>query len=438
MLPIPLPACSHAHVVPILKQLPPPTGNVFGSSANLIKAIIGSGVLGLPAAFSKCGWVLAMIVLLFSAVITSFGLYFTCKCGGRVGDRSANFGGVAYATVKWIAPITDFFLFMTSFGGCISYLMIAGDSIPPFITGVAGVTDGILLSRQLWISIVWVVIGIPLTCARNINFLSYFSAFAIIFVWYIAVLVVLFYVDPGTPLLEPCLGKPDPCVGSIEAFKFESPLNFMKTMPTFVFALGCAPQILPVFNELKNPTIRRVNTMLAIVVGVVMVIYTAVGVCGYFTYGDSVSSNILNDYPVSILATVARAAIAVSVSISYPLNTFPGRQSLVHAVNLICEITGKHELLEVGCRFQTILYWTITVVILVSTYLLALFVADLGVVFSLSGSLASSTLGFTLPGFFFFYLFKAGEEPAFMRGLAVFLTLFGLGFSVLGTVTTFM
>ena len=40
-------------------------------------------------------------------------------------------------------------------------------------------------------------------------------------------------------------------------------------MPTFVFALGCSAQVLPVFNELKNPTMGRMNTIiLTISIGV--------------------------------------------------------------------------------------------------------------------------------------------------------------------------
>ena len=90
------------------------------------------------------------------------------------------------------------------------------------------------------------------------------------------------------------------------------------------------------------------------------------GICGYFTYGDSVSSNILNDYPTgSLLASIARICIGVSVAISYPLYMHPGRQSLVHAVQLIYTISGKPESAELGSKTMKMWYWIITFVILV-------------------------------------------------------------------------
>jgi amino acid permease len=77
-------------------------------------------------------------------------------------------------------------------------------------------------------------------------------------------------------------------------------------------------QILPVFNELKNPTIGRANMMIISTTVCVMVIYVAVAICGYFTYGDNVSSNILNDYPTtSIPATVARLGMRMSTREAY-------------------------------------------------------------------------------------------------------------------------
>lgn len=180
------------------------------------------------------------------------------------------------------------------------------------------------------------------------------------------------------------------------------------------------------FNELKNPTISRANVMIISTTACVMVIYIAVAICGYFTYGDNVSSNILNDYPTtSIPATVARlgmstgpvasrprfvnqcpchelvlkgdanmlkkqlaglylshfrpsyavalillrppiprAGIGISVSVSYPLYAHPARQALMHGINLILEITGKDEMTEIGHSFQRLSYWIITVALL--------------------------------------------------------------------------
>ena len=64
--------------------LGPRKGTVFGSSANLIKAIIGSGILGLPSAFAVSGWVLSSIVLAVSAFINALGLHYISRCALRM------------------------------------------------------------------------------------------------------------------------------------------------------------------------------------------------------------------------------------------------------------------------------------------------------------------------------------------------------------------
>ena len=73
-----------------------------------------------------------------------------------------------------------------------------------------------------------------------------------------------------------------------------------------------------------------------------------------------------------------------------------------------------------------------------TTLLLGIFVGDLGIVFSLVGSLGSATLGFTLPGLFFFIMFKDGSASGFNRMIALALAIFGVAFAVVGTWTTFI
>ena len=60
-----------------------------------------------------------------------------------------------------------------------------------------------------------------------------------------------------------------------------------------------------------------------------------------------------------------------------------------------------------------------------------------GIVFDLIGSIGSATLNFTLPGIFFFFMFR-GDANALYRGVAIFLAVFGACFSVLGTWLTFV
>ena len=66
-------------------------------------------------------------------------------------------------------------------------------------------------------------------------------------------------------------------------------------------------------------------------------LYLVVSLCGYFTYGDSVSSDILETYPHIAVVNVARVAIALVVVFSYPLQLHPARSSLKSIVNFCAE-----------------------------------------------------------------------------------------------------
>ena len=89
----------------LFAQLGPRKGNIFGSSANLVKSIIGSGVLGLPRAFSVSGWLLSLVVLAVSAVINALGLHYICKCvRATVTDRVCDAHGVKYPREPTACP----------------------------------------------------------------------------------------------------------------------------------------------------------------------------------------------------------------------------------------------------------------------------------------------------------------------------------------------
>jgi amino acid permease len=52
-----------------------------------------------------------------------------------------------------------------------------------------------------------------------------------------------------------------------------------------------------IVNELKRPTIGRINTVIGLSVGTVTILYTVVIFCAYGTYGNNLHSDMLLNYP---------------------------------------------------------------------------------------------------------------------------------------------
>ena len=56
--------------------------------ANIVATIVGGGVLSLPYAMSKSGYVMGILLLLLSALSSDFTLYIVCSCSRRSGMRN--------------------------------------------------------------------------------------------------------------------------------------------------------------------------------------------------------------------------------------------------------------------------------------------------------------------------------------------------------------
>lgn len=65
-------------------------------------------------------------------------------------------------------------------------------------------------------------------------------------------------------------------------------------------------------------------------VGTSLLVYLTLAVSGYVTFGPSAVADILVQYPNNGPVTCCRAAIAVLVLFSYPLQTAPCRQHVLH------------------------------------------------------------------------------------------------------------
>ena len=70
------------------------TGSIRSSVLNLTNTIIGAGMLGLPAAFASCGYVVGALMLAMFAFFSGLGLNFLSASADIVG-RPASFRSVA-------------------------------------------------------------------------------------------------------------------------------------------------------------------------------------------------------------------------------------------------------------------------------------------------------------------------------------------------------
>ncbi|TIB06657.1 hypothetical protein E3P96_00205 [Wallemia ichthyophaga] len=409
------------------------TASIPSSVANLANTIIGTGMLAMPSVISSTGLIPAVILILLSSFLSSFGLYLLHLSSTQLGSkRSSSFNAVANITYPNAAIYFDIAIALKCFGVAISYLLILGQLLPPLVTSFYHHLTpshfdppSALLSRHFWISL-FVVILSPLAHMRHLNSLRYTSYISIFSATYLLMIVVLCAIHSPIPLPPP---------GNITWAKFDS--SAISKFPVLVFAFTCAQNFYPVKNELRSNSHGSTCAVIAISIGIAAGLYQIIGVLGYVTFGDKVNSNIMSMYPdTSILISFGRLAIAVLVLSSYPLQVHPCRNSLdkiissakttkpewqqregdedEHRDDQVGDSDGEdaNDEFKIPPPPSPLRHSTLTVLILFFTWSIAMMVSQLDKVLAFVGSTGSTAISFILPGLFYRALSRNDTDPS--------------------------
>lgn len=256
----------------------------------LANTLLGAGMLGLPAAFGACGYVTGTALVLIFGGCSCLGLHLLSEAADLAG-RPATFNRLASAALPGGALFFDLAIAIKCFGVATSYLIVVGDNLPKAMAGF-GATASLLLSRRTWTLAALAVAG-PLAFCRRISALKHTSSAALACVLAITVMVVLFAIPTGVPVLSPC-GEGVPrgeCRGGRSAFGAAAPTA--RALPIFVFSFTCHQNIVSISNELARPTSRRVLWLILAATGLAATAYLAIAHAGYATFGEGVAHDIL-------------------------------------------------------------------------------------------------------------------------------------------------
>jgi len=135
--------------------------SVFGTSGNLVNAIVGAGIVGIPYAMKECGLVAGIMMVILCAYLTVVSLRLLIETAKHVGVPSyevlaeASFGtfGFYFISVN---------MFIMAYGAMISYLIIIKDTIP-LLFGIA--MENIPVRRAILVLSSLLII-FPLSCQR--------------------------------------------------------------------------------------------------------------------------------------------------------------------------------------------------------------------------------------------------------------------------------
>ncbi|KAI9698558.1 MAG: hypothetical protein M1820_007448 [Bogoriella megaspora] len=388
------------------------------SVINLVNTIVGAGVLAMPAALSHMGILLGVVVLVWAGLTAGFGLYLQTRCARYLDRGSASFFALSQITYPNAAVVFDAAIAIKCFGVGVSYLIIIGDLMPGVVRGFSNNVDNatFLVDRHFWIT-AFMLIVIPFSFLRRLDSLKYTSVIALISIGYLIVLVVYHF----------GIGDTIPTRGHVRVVKPASAAAVLASFPVIVFAYTCHQNMFSILNEIANNSRARTTAVVTASIGIACTIYILVGITGYLSFGDKVSSNIVSDYTPSVASTIGRAAIVVLVMFSYPLQVHPCRAS-VDAVSkwrpnansskakppnspspprdtpLLASpapgpISGAK---RAPAEISDTRFAAITTVIVILSYIVAMTVNSLAAVLAYVGSTGSTSISFILPGLFYY------------------------------------
>uniref|UniRef100_A0A672H9S3 Sodium-coupled neutral amino acid symporter 2 n=1 Tax=Salarias fasciatus TaxID=181472 RepID=A0A672H9S3_SALFA len=411
----------------------------FGMSVfNLGNAIMGSGILGLSYAMANTGIALFVILLVAVAIFSLYSVHLLLKTANEGGALVyEHLGYKAFGIPGKLAASCS--ITMQNIGAMSSYLYIVKYELPIVIQAFTGASDKEWYANgDYLVLLVSVVIILPLSLLRNLGYLGYTSGLSLLCMVFFLIVVIIKKFQIPCPLPNE-LNALNETLKSSNASLLDSnttatdysddtcrPKYFVfnsqtvYAVPILTFAFVCHPAILPMYEELKDRSRRRMQGVANVSFLAMFIMYLLAALFGYLTFNIHVGPELLHTYAryykSDVLLLIVRLAVLTAVTLTVPVVLFPIRTSVNH---LLCPTKN----------FSWVRHTAITVGLLAGTNAMVILVPTIKDIFGFIGASAAAMLIFILPSAFYLKLVKKEPMQSMQKlGAAAFLV---LGFLVM-------
>ncbi|KAJ2782044.1 hypothetical protein H4R18_002506 [Coemansia javaensis] len=388
--------------------------SMAASLFNLMNAIVGAGVIGLPYAMRRAGVVVGALVVVGVALVVDWTLR-VLAIGSKLSGQRTYQGMVEHCFGQAGLLASSLFQGAMAGGGMASFVVIVGDTLPHVLAalmpGAAATAAGrVLFSRRFVVAVFVVCLAYPLSLYRDVGKLGKTSAFAVVAMCTIIVAVIV-----EGPRIDPALRADagDPVrLGNTGVFQ---------AVGIVTFAFVCHHNSFMIHGSLRKPTLNRYFDVIRIATVAAAAASLAIAVVGYVYFRDKTQGNILNNFPQDrLLINVARFLFALNMIATFPMETLVAREVV-------------EELLFRGRGFSMRRHVLITTALCAASLAVGETVCNLGLLLELTGGMSASFLAFILPPACYIRLCSA--PLASRRTLPHWLCIaFGVAVMVLSTV----
>ncbi|XP_065257892.1 sodium-coupled neutral amino acid symporter 2 [Emys orbicularis] len=397
----------------------------FGMSAfNLSNVIMGSGILGLSYAMANTGIVLFVILLVVVSIFSLYSVHLLLKTANEGGSLLyEQLGMKAFGLAGKIAASGS--ITMQNIGAMSSYLYIVKYELPLVIKSFMNIEENTgewYLNGDCLVVLVSIVFILPLSLLKNLGYLGYTSGLSLMCMVFFLIVVIcktfqipcplgleydmmnttlngtLAHLATAAPLHGTAQNMTSDDMCRPKYFVFNSQTVY--AVPILTFSFVCHPAILPIYEELKGRTRRRMMNVSNVSFFAMFIMYLLAALFGYLTFYGNVEAELLHTYSEvlgsDVIILIVRLAVLMAVTLTVPVVIFPIRTSITQ---LFC---AEKE-------FSWLRHSLITVFVLAFTNVLVIFVPSIRDIFGFIGASAAAMLIFILPSAFYIKLVK--KEP---------------------------
>eukprot|EP00535_Pseudo-nitzschia_heimii_P002809 CAMPEP_0197184796 /NCGR_PEP_ID=MMETSP1423-20130617/10600_1 /TAXON_ID=476441 /ORGANISM="Pseudo-nitzschia heimii, Strain UNC1101" /LENGTH=495 /DNA_ID=CAMNT_0042635703 /DNA_START=89 /DNA_END=1576 /DNA_ORIENTATION=- len=317
---------------------------------NLVKGIVGAGVLSLPAgvaAFANApsGVIPAISLIAMIGGLSAYGFALIGRCCAYTDTKSYRdaWSATVSKSSSWLPATAVTF---KTCAACLAYSMILGDTFVSLLSTVGIASSKVPVTLGLTGSIL-----LPLCLMKNLSSLAPFSLVGSLGMIYTALAMAIRYIGKvytttgifgadNIPALRPNFGN----VGAKGALT-PSVAIFVSMLSTAFMAHFNAPKF---YNELKDKTLPKYYKVVSTSFAISISIFALVASIGFLTFGANSSGLILNNYSNRDgLMNLSRIAVAISLVFSYPL-AFVGARDGVSDLLKMKNTEKSQNMLSVG------------------------------------------------------------------------------------------